>query len=432
MAETRLHCDVLVAGAGPAGIAAAIAARRAGKQVVVVDDNPHPGGQIWRGSMSGAHSTSAAARKWLQRFRASGAELLSSTRIVTAPGANTVLAEHEGNAIHIHYDALVLATGARELLLPFPGWTLPGVMGAGGLQAMAKAGLPLRGKRVVVAGTGPLLLAVAAAFVHEGATVPGVFDQASRENITAFAASLLTRPSLLMQGAGYLATIKSWRYRQGWWPLCVHGEATLQSVVMTNGSDTVEIACDYLACGFHLVPNIELGALLHCRIQNGAIIANEHQQTSVANVFTAGEAAGIAGLPQALVEGEIAGAYAAGAGNQVRHLLRRRTALRKVAARMNHAYRLRPELRALPQADTLICRCEDVSWQQLQGFSGMRSAKIHTRCGMGPCQGRICGAAMQFLAGWEADTHRPPLYPVQLSTLLPLAAHDTTHLEESI
>jgi hypothetical protein len=95
---------------------------------------------------------------------------------------------------------------------------------------------------------------------------------------------------------------------------------------------------------------------------------------------------------------------------------------------MNHAYRLRAELRALPDEDTLICRCEDVSWKQLKAFGSMRSAKIHTRCGMGPCQGRICGAALQFLAGWEPDAPRPPIYPVQLSTLLLTAAHQ----EESV
>ncbi len=147
--------DILVVGGGPAGMAAAAHAAEHGQRVGIVDDNAALGGQIWRGQ------SEPAASKWAERLRSSGVTVLCG-RVFQQPDPCTLLAEGEDILHELRYEKLILATGARERFLPFSGWTLPNVMGAGGLQAMVKSGLPIQGKRVVVAGTGPLLLAVAA------------------------------------------------------------------------------------------------------------------------------------------------------------------------------------------------------------------------------------------------------------------------------
>jgi NADPH-dependent 2,4-dienoyl-CoA reductase/sulfur reductase-like enzyme len=166
--DRQQHFDVLVIGGGPAGIAAAARAAESGARVGIVDDNPRLGGQIWRG---GSEDKTSEASRWIERLHASGASILAGFRVVHQPEAGVLLAENLDRACELSYKKLILATGARERFLPFPGWTLPNVMGAGGLQAMVKGGLPIRGKRVVVAGTGPLLLAVAATLRKLGAEV---------------------------------------------------------------------------------------------------------------------------------------------------------------------------------------------------------------------------------------------------------------------
>jgi NADPH-dependent 2,4-dienoyl-CoA reductase/sulfur reductase-like enzyme len=421
MTDRMQQCDVLVIGAGPAGIAAAVRARELGAKVVVADDNACAGGQIWRRSQDLRDDRSAPSRlmwNWLDRFQKSGAVLLSHTRIVAPLDSNLLLAEDDSGGLRIRYRSVVLATGARERLLPFPGWTLPNVLGVGGAQALEKAGLSLRGKRVAVAGSGPLLLAVAATLCKGGAAVVGVFEQAPRSQVLAFGASLVKRPQTLIQAATYLRHIGIKNYYLGWWPIAAKGKAELSSVVVTDGKLIREIDCNYVACGYHLLPNTELASMFGCHLENGGVVVDANQQSSVPGIYAAGEAIGVAGLDCALVEGEIAGGSAFGVDWQSRSLHRERNSLRRMASAMNEVFRLRPELRSVLADDTIVCRCEDVNWGRVRRYGSMRSAKIHTRCGMGSCQGRICGAALQFLVGWEGDTSRPPLYPVRLSTLL--------------
>src|SRR5262245_26926950 len=145
--------DVVIIGAGPSGIAAAYEAARHGQQVIVVDDNPAAGGQIWRGEEKKLSSSPEAA-EWLRKVRETKAEFLTGARIFAAPETGVLLAEALTGVYELRYQRLILATGARERFLPFPGWTLPNVLGAGGLQALVKSGLPIKDQRVVVAGSG--------------------------------------------------------------------------------------------------------------------------------------------------------------------------------------------------------------------------------------------------------------------------------------
>jgi NADPH-dependent 2,4-dienoyl-CoA reductase/sulfur reductase-like enzyme len=417
----ELNCDVLVVGAGPAGIAACVAAAESGARVILIDDNPLPGGQIWRASTENPgnlKSQESEAASWLRRLQACGATLLLSTRVVARLGDKLVLAENESGSIEIAFRRAILATGARELLLPFPGWTLPNVFAPGGLQALVKSGLPVKGKRVVIAGTGPLLLAVAAFLKSKGARIEGVYDQAPWRRIMPFAAALFKRPSLLVSALVYRTSIASSPLRYGWWPVSASGEVALRSVTLTNGNQTKTIACDMLACGFHLIPNTELQSAFGCRLVDGKASVDEGQRTSVNGVFSVGESAGVGGLDLALVEGQIAGFTAAGKDANAKPLFPRRNALRKIAAAMERTFAPRAELRHLVGEDTIVCRCEDVSWVSLRQYHSMRHARIYSRCGMGSCQGRICGAALKFLTGWESGATRPPIYPVQVSTLI--------------
>ena len=176
MSDADFKFEIVVVGAGPAGIAAACAAAECGKRVAVVDDTPWLGGQIWRGEQ--ARPKQSQAQRWIEKFRASGATLLDRTSVIAAPEAGLLLAERANEPREIHWQKLILATGARELFLPFPGWTLPGVMGPGGLQALVKNGWPISGKRVVICGTGPLLLAVAKGLRNYGAKIVSIAEQA--------------------------------------------------------------------------------------------------------------------------------------------------------------------------------------------------------------------------------------------------------------
>jgi len=144
---------------------------------------------------------------------------------------------------------------------------------------------------------------------------------------------------------------------------------------------------------------------------------DEHQQTSVAGVYAAGEATGIGGLDLSLVEGEVAGYAAAGSGEHAKLLFATRTAHRRFAAALDRAFALRTELRDLPRPDTFVCRCEDVTMERVRACSNWREAKLHTRCGMGPCEGRICGAAVEFLFDWQSESVRPPVFPARVESM---------------
>jgi D-hydroxyproline dehydrogenase subunit alpha len=395
-------------------MAAAVRAAECGARVGIVDDNATLGGQIWRGDSAQA----SEALEWRGKLQASGVTPLCETRVFHQPEPGVLLAEHDEDLRVLHYRSLILATGARERLLSFPGWTLPNVMGAGGLQAMVKAGLPIRGKRVVVAGTGPLLLAVAAYLRKNGAEIPMICEQASLSNLARFAMTLLRQPQKIKQalqlkralGGGVSFSTSSW-------PLAAHGKKTVESVTVSRSGKSVSIACDYLACGFHLVPNIELPLLLGCQIRGGYVQVDNLQQTSVRGVFCAGEPTSIGGVESSLVEGQIAGFVAGGRPEEARKLFGARERARRFAFFLDQTFRLRPELRKLPSPDTLVCRCEDVSYAPLQKHVGWRAAKLQTRCGMGPCQGRICGPATQFFFKWNPDSVRPPIFPARVENL---------------
>jgi D-hydroxyproline dehydrogenase subunit alpha len=420
-ATQQLQADVVIIGGGPAGIAAACVVSESGAKTLLLDNMPSPGGNIWRGKSG--HAPKGSAGQWLERLSRCKANILSNTTVYAAPGANTLLAETlspQGPQIHqIHWQKLILATGARELFLPFPGWTLPNVLGVGGLQALSKTGWPVKNKRVVVAGSGPLLLAAAAQFRELGATIPLIAEQAPMDNLINFGLILpFTAPSKIVQAIGLKWKLLGVPFKTGTWVAEAHGNEKLDSVTVTNGTKSRQIPCDFLACSYSLLPSLELPLLFGCQITKArTVVVKEFQETTIPNIYCAGEPNGIGGVDSSLLEGQIAGLAAAGKQDRAKALHSPSHRANKFRDALAHTFALRPELKKLAQPDTLICRCEDVSRARLENFPTFRAAKLHTRCGMGACQGRICGGAVQFLYNWESASIRPPVLPVSVGAL---------------
>lgn len=491
-AARELRCGIAVVGAGPAGIAAAAVAAELGSDVVLLDAGLRPGGQIWRHRERAELPT--RARRWLDRLDESGARFLPGSSVVDArhmagraadappvdarhaegprvaappvapqhadearmaashlPGGLELLVEQGTEALVVRAERLILATGARELFLPFPGWTLPNIFGVGGAQALLKAGTSFEGKRVVIAGSGPLLLAVGASLRERGARVAVIAEQAPGRALFRFAAGLWRSPGRLVQAARLRASLGSVRYLAGCWVSAARGDEVVREVTLTDGRRSWSEECDILCVGHGLVPNTELAELLGCATEGGRVRVDETQRTTVEGVYCAGEPTGIAGVDAALLEGEIAaraasrrgaggratrgrgengrgdgehGARGHGTGERVavpRALVARRRREHHFAGRLARAFTLRAELRSPPPPGTLICRCEDVTSDALDPSWSFRQAKLYTRIGMGPCQARVCGPACGVYFDSGSNACRIPALPTKVSTLIAIS-----------
>lgn len=412
MKQERLSVDVAIVGAGPAGLSAARAAAQSGATVAIVDDNPRAGGQIWRQSAAATPVSAAAER--LAVLRQPNVTHLAATRIVAETQPGTLLLEDDERGLLLDFRTLILCCGARELLLPFPGWTLPGVTGAGGLQALIKYGLDVCGQRTVIAGSGPLLLASAATARQAGARVSHVLEQAAWGDVAGFGAGLWRWPSKLAQAAKLVTAA----YRPDAHVVEAFGDKRLERVRIRQGDREFDVDCDRLACGFGLVPNTVLPSHLGCRIENGAVAVDAHQRTSRDGYFAAGECTGVGGSELAMVEGEIAGHAATGQTAPLAALVARRAHWQAFADAVRERFAIREPIRRLARPDTLLCRCEDVRFDAVAQEPGWTAAKLQSRCGMGACQGRVCGAAAQALFGWTPPVPRTPLVPARVGTLM--------------
>ena len=427
-----MEVDVAIVGAGPAGIAAAVAAAGSGRRVALLDAAPRPGGQIWRHRSTAELPRSAG--RWLSRLERSGA-LVCCGASVFALSPDHLDAERDGSHLRVDANALILATGAIERWLPFPGWTLPGVVGIGGVQALIKSGADLTGKCVILAGTGPLLLPVAATLARSGARLVLVAEQAPARRVAAFAAGLWRRPARLAQAVVYRARFLQAPYRWGTWVTRVDADGTQPQVTLASDSPTrvwanrvfalpadprTRISCDLLCTGAGLVASNELARLLDCELEGRFVRVDRYQQTSRPRVFAAGEPTGNTGADAALIEGTIAGLAAAGAAASAERLFPVRDRHRAFARATAAAFAPREELLRLADESTIICRCEDVSLGALKAGWSAREAKLATRAGMGPCQGRVCGPILEALFGAAPDTVRIPAFSTSIAVLADL------------
>lgn len=425
--------ELAVVGAGPAGIAAALAAADAGVRVALVDAALQAGGQFYRQPAPGlrARRTRALHHAW-RTWRGLHGRLeahLATGRVTHLPQRQVWCMEpgftlHTLEAGAIRADAVVLATGGYEKVLPFPGWTLPGVVTAGGAQAMLKGGLVLPGRTVVVAGTGPLLLPVAAGLAVAGARVAALAEAADPRDLLRHATAVPLGKAV--EGAAYAVRLARHGIRVRWRHTVVaaHGEDRVEAVTLAGPDGTRRrVACDALAVGHGLLPHTDLA---------DSFEVDAEQRTPTPGVWAAGEVTGVGGAELALAEGEIAGRSAAARlrGTEPRHATwaaaaRRRERLRRFAAVLDAVYRLPGDwAESTVTDDTLLCRCEEVPAAAVReavrdlGAGDLRTVKLLTRAGMGWCQGRVCGPGVAAVAGCPfTDPGRSLARPVPLGLL---------------
>jgi NADPH-dependent 2,4-dienoyl-CoA reductase/sulfur reductase-like enzyme len=245
-----------------------------------------------------------------------------------------------------------------------------------------------------------------------------IAEQAALPAVAGFAAQLLRWPGKAKQAV----TLASARYRTGSHVVSAQGAGRVESVRLLHAGRETEIPCDRVACGFGLVPNTELGQLLGCALTPAgggaqALAVDGLQATSLAGIYAAGECTGVGGSERALAQGRIAGLAAVEDGAAARRHNPERAHWQAFADELHRHFSLAPSLKGLARPDTLVCRCEDVPQAALAGCGSWTEAKLHTRCGMGACQGRVCGAAANFLFGWTPPAPRPPLSPARIATL---------------
>lgn len=347
--------DVVVIGSGPAGLTAAHAAARQGVRVGLVDAQALPGGQVWRHDVR--FSAPAFARRCMQAtLEHIKIDWLPQTRVVGAePGR--LLVEDPRSARWLKYGALVLA----------------------------------------------------------------VFEQAERAAMLRFTRGLWRWPARVLQAAALRTQLAGVPYHFGSVVTAAQGEDALREIEVSGPHRQRRIACDQLAVGFGLAPNVELARMLGCQLEaEGAqqrVRVDARQHTSVPTVYAAGEVCGIGGRDSALIEGAIAGLAATGARTGIASLQRRRAQARAFARQLRETFAIGERVRALAQPDTLVCRCEDVTLGALDAHVDARGAKLATRCGMGPCQGRICATALAELGRAAGIAARPPLFPARLESL---------------
>lgn len=462
--------DLAIVGAGPAGLAAAVTAAGLGLRVTLLDAGERPGGQYYRHPAPGlgAQRPEALHHGWAAFARREAAlrAHVSAGRIAYLPGHHVWTVVPDGGAWTLHAvagpeeearavraRAVLLATGSYERQLPFPGWTLPGVVGAGGAQAMLKSGLVLPGKRIIVAGSGPLLLAAAGSLAAAGARVPAVVEAAAYTGYAGHVPALLRNPGKLAEAVTYGSALlrRHIRLLTRHAVTEAHGTGRVEAVTVARldrdwrpvPGTARRIPCDAVAVGHGLVPQLELATGLGCATRPGtdgtvALALDAEQRTSVPGIWSAGETGGIGGAQLALLEGEIAACAIAAqviAGRPApapAALARRRDRLRAFAEAMGAAHRPGAGWTGWLRDDTDVCRCEEVPAGRIReavadlGAGDARTVKLLTRCGMGWCQGRMCGPAVAALSGETASPHgaapdrRPLSCPVPLRHLAEL------------
>lgn len=461
MATERPHLAVI--GAGPAGLAASLAAAAHGVRVTLIDSAAGAGGQFYRRPPAGLGARHPEAlhhgwRTWRRLGDALAARVEAGTIRHLADHhvwcvepvervepvelvVHALLGPLQEEPVAVRADAVLLATGGYEKVLPFPGWTLPGVVTAGGAQAMLKGGLVVPGQRAVVAGTGPLLLPVATGLAAAGVEVAALVESADPKAFLRRPLALAAQPGKVAEGVRYCAQLL--RQHVKLLPrhtvVAAHGEQRLDAVTVaaldTHGrvvpGTERRLACDTLAVGHGMLAHIDLAESLGCRIDGLNVAVDEEQRTDVPGVWAAGETTGIGGAALSLAEGHIAGRSAAARLTGTRpdphtwaRAARSRRRAREFFAALDTVYAPPAHWTEQVTDDTVVCRCEEVTAGAVRnavdelGAGDVRTVKLLTRAGMGWCQGRMCEPAVAGLAGCEQTPARRLLArPVPLGVL---------------
>lgn len=503
MPEAYLRTEVAVVGAGPAGLAAAVTAADAGLEVALIDAGAQPGGQYWR-HPDEAHPVSnegAGHHDWGTftelRWRLDlhvrngrimylpnhqvwllqcpkGTNVLHLAPALDAPagsGPTAVLVSESASGTgdgpasgpgagpgfrgvtRVEAEELILCPGGYDRQLPIPGWDLPGVMAAGGVQALLKGNRTLAGKRAIVAGTGPFLLPVASGLAHAGATVAGICEVNSPAGWLNNLGGAVQAPAKALEGIEYAAVLAKHRipYRIRTAITAIHGDTEVQAVTTSKmdadgravpGTER-RVAVDLVALGWGFTPALELvlaAGADTAKDLDGSLVAvvDDEQRTSVAGVRAAGEATGIGGAMLAVKEGELAALGVAaqrGLAAQTVRISKLKRAIRRArsfAIAMHRANPVPAQWFDWLTPETVVCRCEEVSFASVcaahteLGAQEPRNVRSFARTGMGWCQGRVCGfATADIVAGLQGRSSTAedlrPMARRQLSAPVTLA-----------
>jgi thioredoxin reductase/bacterioferritin-associated ferredoxin len=467
-----LHCDLAIVGAGPAGLAAAVSATGAGLKVVMLDEQPVPGGQIYR-NIESVTGTRAKHLQWLgpdyaagldlvRRFRSAAVEYLPDSQVWQAGHDGRVFYRRNGAAGIVNAKKILIATGAMERPLPVPGWTLPGVLSCGAAQTLLKSnGLAPEG-RFVLAGCGPLLLLLAAQLIRAGVRPAALLE-------TTFAPwsalphlpGILAMPGYLFKGWSLLREIRAAGipFHRGVTRLAISGSERARKIEFEIRGRTCQQEVDLVFLHQGVVPNGNLALSTDIRHQWNELqqcfhpVLDDWGRSSSDTLSIAGDAGGIVGAVGAAAMGEVAALAAAadlgridattlaGRATDARRLLARHRAARPF---LDHLYRPEQHWVAPVDADTVICRCEEIRAGDLRRVvkqhdcPGPNQLKSFMRCGMGPCQGRMCGlTAVELIAETRGVSPAEIGYyriraPVKPVTLGDMAALDVPTRDEAV
>jgi len=457
-------CDVAIVGAGFAGLAATHVLARRGLDIRVFDENPHVGGQLLRRPGGTSHGPAGfefdgikrSGYRLLARVARHGVKVNGGTQVLGLFPGNTLLVEEgDGKVSEVSARCVLCAAGARETYLPFKGWTLPGVISTGAAQILIKSSGMLPAKETLIGGRGPLLFVLAREISRHGGKVLAVLDHAGVSEKIALIRLLPRNLAKLLDGAWIVAllALSGIRVRSRMRILEASGKTRLESVVAARAAGNGEILSgteiryqtECLAVGFGFAPNIELllqagCAAEHVPEQGGWVVrTDEFLETSLENVFAAGEVTGIAGARKSMIEGRIAGLAilerlgrpAPGTPQLLQGLARERRDQLRYGTVLNRMCRLPGDwVRGMPE-ETIICRCEDVRIADIRkaladGFVTPGALRKACRCGLGNCQGRICSPIVHDILAAEtksepdrisAPSVRPPIKAVRLGAL---------------
>lgn len=442
-------CDVLVVGAGPAGMEASIAVGAAGAHVIVAERAPWIGGQIFRHNglvRDTAHQVRQPGRSVKQRFRQSAMDIRLGTSVIAASADRTMVLAGPSGVERLRPGAVIIACGASERIIPFAGWTEPGVIGLAALTNMMKGDDAVPEGRLVLSGVGPLLYSAAYKAHTLGADIAAIVDPLSLSAWTSALPKMMLRPGLLATGAYWMM-----RLRQAGVPILndahireVRGTGDVKQVVVAhgNGGRLVTFEADAVCVGHGLRPNTEITRLIGAEHffdgQRGGIVPklSEVSETTVPGFFVAGDCSGIAGAEAALRHGASVGRHVAKLLGKTSRLSPLRAGFEAWRLRVAGGFGRAMSALAAPRLDlyeeiadeTVICRCEEVTRSQYSlELGNPNTTKMRTRCGMGPCQGRYCSDTAAFLLARQRGvsieqverwTPRLPVVPTSVDDLI--------------
>ena len=464
MAETK-SSPLTVVGAGPAGIKAASSAAAVGVHVTVIDENPHPGGQYYRQSppdfdipdRAAAHSGHPEDAALYDSLDHPNIQVLQGVRVWGVFDGHTLALTDEEGTFLLETDRVVLATGAYDRPLAFPGWTLPGIFGAGSILRLIKSQWVLPGQRFLLAGLGPLQLVLADLLLKSGAEVVCVAEAANPLQSWRHLLGFLGHWDRIREAIEYRRALS-----QNKVPLLFN-----HAIISASGEERVETAkiarldqngtpiagtersfnVDTVCLGYGLLPAYQLATAFGCALRFDENLRwfapqhNEEMETTVPGVFVAGDVTDMGGVHVAAAEGRVAGLVAAHQlGSLEESEFRSRMApararlrnLNRFAAALQGIYTFPQGLPHLVRDDTVICRCEEIRTSAVSEVIGagavdLHQAKLQTRAGMGYCQGRVCNSLVAPLiaaqTGQPLDklfpyTTRPPLQPITLGAMV--------------